>query len=1650
MQEHNEVPQEELEQTIIAESSKKAEELHRMEQEKAGLDITDSAVFSSDKKLTRRRDPHTHEKTHKHSHLTKGDKDHKYKLSISPQERKGLTEIQEGISDYLGFPDIEEDLSEKTTNKSDHEKIDVSAWQNIVNEASKRAPHQLWFYQEIRPDIAPTVQSVEEKTAETTSDKETITPKITVEERFQRIFDREPNFDDSQDRFLLLLLGDNVYGKEKELLGLRKRINIDNTAIAQCVQDQIDRVFESKFAEAYNPISNVSIIAEVTGQKIQELPLDIDSLNKKINDGLRAYAETEPRMVNNRSHTDKIADTDLYYVEMLLADIDKWTNQSINIDKSVIDAVLAKELTVRARNCKRIWEYDDFNERRDKEYFVKTWDNFANRYGLPSRKVINDAYINILTDKDLWNRPVNTRDDEVKERLDYLQKFSRLMPSITELTQLARKEGKMGENESIEDALQHITKDQFLFGNPNCVSYLKQKFGIEFKPLPEDVQAMYARIFFDWKLYGPDNNENDPKSMKDLHDKLLSRTGIQPALEIIDAKYINLLQYPFIDESISEAIKEFYDIVKTPPLEEALQKKYEDLFKRYVETEKLYVIGNGEDDEYVDIGCEQYLIELAELSKMFDVSPHFNKDYVMQLYEFCLEKGEPYHHKLAIIAKETGIKVDSEFLQKHILDNKDFKSAIPFSVSSEMIDMHFNKEGNSTLEEYERIYSVFGCYDYYQEVLAKLEKDPSIESKKRRIQILTAMAVKDINKSDQYTAIKDKILAFRKNENKQVKKQLAQALSALASNGDMQIISQFVDTIKKRTNIKEAGEYLELTEDESLALRTLMNLDNPTANDVLFSLIFDVNLDPKLKKVILSNLTNNKAQFFPEKVKEGIRTMLKQDSSDIEWEDLSFYQAILKIPNADLRRKSINHTASMLGQFLANEGISLTDIHNNASYIPKNALIQVIKFTGFNPDLLEKFSKMYQNVKGTAERDNLLMGIVNALNVNEKVRIKITSHLTNLDFTAPDEARKMAAMLKTVAFLDTIERQLGQQEGSGLYDLLDTSVSSLEELNISLREIVTQRIKEALPNDSIDADKIQSLWEEWGTLEPIFVYAGKMTSSGNRGTLKLVAEVVNSMDPPNYDNWKRWRYNLIDSRVQKQLGNLTVEQRDTWMSDHIAELGDIMIAVSPTDRPKQVVSHLKSALREGHIYNPDIDKSTEYKFLQDKFQETFSLVVSQPERRAEIITKALTSIRDDMGKIDTITRYGSASRIQQAVNLFTEGQNVAVNKRTIDTINFISQFLLKEQSQQMQTIFGDAEEAGTSTLETNALCSPEIRQSLAETIANLESGYQQTLNSDIFEKYGLDKEQVRNMGQFYQKRQELKALYDLYRLTLLTPKLIATNRISEREDKGGETISQVIEGLRKYFKDNQTFLQDIENIQATVTQREELTANRRLAMIVTDNPQMLFQVGKYPIGCGSCQNYEGDPNWNKSLAAYVADAHIKAMFLIDLNKLPSSVQQEIEEKGFEEVKHFLMPQDMLEASIARAISKIVVTAQGKPVLFLEPTYTQINKGDLSMNKYFDVFAELAVAEPMKIKLARGVGKETIYVPDSRNPSGQYEDAAAGDADNAGMGIQTGDYSMSARFINKFSPVTEEDIKLAERISSGSSYTPYLEQYDKAA
>ncbi len=284
-----------------------------------------------------------------------------------------------------------------------------------------------------------------------------------------------------------------------------------------------------------------------------------------------------------------------------------------------------------------------------------------------------------------------------------------------------------------------------------------------------------------------------------------------------------------------------------------------------------------------------------------------------------------------------------------------------------------------------------------------------------------------------------------------------------------------------------------------------------------------------------------------------------------------------------------------------------------------------------------------------------------------------------------------------------------------------------------------------------------------------------------------------------------------------------------------------------------------------------------------------------------------------------------------------------------------------------------------------------MRNQLLKTMREIKGRAQEIIkHSSIWKELNLDQNNLRNPKQFFQKRKELQATIDLLRLNNLNPRLIATNQILETgKKKDNVTLLKTIENLQKYFHQS-ALLQNLKGIEGLLKEKQDINSNKRLAIFFTDDPEILWQVGKYPRGCGSCQNY-AEGSYAENLMGYVGDANVKVAYIVDLNKLPNELKDKLNEQGLEAIKDQIKNHELLETSLARSLIKIAKNENNQPVILFEPTYTKLNKSDLGQDKYFNLFMNLMVAEPMNVQMARGGGKERVFIGKSRSPMGQYED-----------------------------------------------------------
>ncbi|HPL56109.1 MAG TPA: hypothetical protein PLC05_01240 [bacterium] len=836
-------------------------------------------------------------------------------------------------------------------------------------------------------------------------------------------------------------------------------------------------------------------------------------------------------------------------------------------------------------------------------------------------------------------------------------------------------------------------------------------------------------------------------------------------------------------------------------------------------------------------------------------------------------------------------------------------------------------------------------------------------------------------------------------------------LAGLVKNGETTVAQEFSEIISARTKQKEIPESKwGLDPLQEGAFYTLMRLDNPDSNSALFGLMFSENVNSTVKYAILKKLLRNDSSFLDSQFKENLHAWLYSVSpKKADWRDLQFISEIQKIPSKELRDKSLK--TLWLFKSLDFSVFPLyktwSEKYNN---IPQKVFLQIVDldWTCESEGLLDKFQKLFTSIrKENSKKDSLLYGITNVLEADSRILKLLGEKLSGIDFGSKQDADSMSELFRRIIFLNRIENIKNyQQDEYDLYEededyeeqeqeeqlspeiaeIFSQETKTLNSLVAIIKEVATKKFQEILPNENITAEKIEAIETQWGDLEPIFTYLGRFPSL--RG---YIAEIVANIDTE--EGWKKWRYDLTSEGVRGQIGHLSEEQLEIWKGDYFSEIDDIVVAETGSDKPKQIQHILREAvLQHRHIFNPEMGQNRN-EFIQKTLEEVFAEMEKTPDRQSAIIEREVKKILADSRSIDAIIDFNNLPRLRQSVDLiFSAGPEISPSSKIKNIVGFISSYLPRELRRVLEDNYSALEDQ--KKMAADSLFTSRMREAIEQKAREVEEDYRKTLDSDIWERFQLDKSNLKNLEQFYQKRQELKSATDLLRLLNLSNKLIATNRIVEKEDKkGGETIVSVLERLKKYFKDS-PLLQDIDNIDFILKERIDFGGKRRLAMIFTDNVQMLWQVGKYPLGNGSCQHY-AEGSYARQLMGYVGDPNCKVAYLIDLNRLPQEIRGEIEEKGFEEVKDEIPRQELLNASLARSIVKMTKDHSEKPVILMEPTYTVVYKDDVSMDKHFDLFVDLMVAEPMRAKIARGGGSESVIVGPSLSPGGQYEDMNLG-------------------------------------------------------
>ncbi len=185
---------------------------------------------------------------------------------------------------------------------------------------------------------------------------------------------------------------------------------------------------------------------------------------------------------------------------------------------------------------------------------------------------------------------------------------------------------------------------------------------------------------------------------------------------------------------------------------------------------------------------------------------------------------------------------------------------------------------------------------------------------------------------------------------------------------------------------------------------------------------------------------------------------------------------------------------------------------------------------------------------------------------------------------------------------------------------------------------------------------------------------------------------------------------------------------------------------------------------------------------------------------------------------------------------------------------------------------------------------------------------------------------------------------------------------------------------------------------------EELGGKAMYLALFTDEPEILFTLGKTPQFTAACTSYDSGSFYSKAIVSYLVDAHIRTVVLFDYAYIQRDIApflppdfSEVVARGemsfslISKYAPFLLP-----AACERAVVKLGESTSGEPMLLLEPSFIRrnYNKSD---NSYETLKFVAALAEKLGAGLAvrpyvnqTDFPLEEVILPPSRSPGGQIE------------------------------------------------------------
>lgn len=907
---------------------------------------------------------------------------------------------------------------------------------------------------------------------------------------------------------------------------------------------------------------------------------------------------------------------------------------------------------------------------------------------------------------------------------------------------------------------------------------------------------------------------------------------------------------------------------------------------------------------------------------------------------------------------------------------------------------------------------------------------------------------------DEYQATKELIKeSLSRESNKTLRKSLVDYLVRLSTSGeDTVIASDFADQVRQESTerkTRKAAKKEILTPEGMMALRGLLRLEHEDSTRAIWELVANPAIDPRLKKICLRNLYQEKSQFLKSDLSEVVRGDLAQPAKGIPWEDYAMINRIKRISSTTVRER-LENPAYESFQKMRLQGRSLASM--NAELGPDLApefFLPLMAMMDGDEDQIKKWDHFIGAIKSTKVKENFLYNLANMVEYDQATARLLTDKIIDAPQVTKERIAVADRLLKKIHSLVFFRNQTRGTRANHCGNPNCTSCGPRKErkempdvrtmlqnmkapslLEVELDQQIVSNLYELTGREDLTSDRIQGIFNAWEDPEPMFVFTSQL--AGGRGTargrrsLDLVGDMLAHMDPPHYDEWKQWRYSTEDEFGREQLAGLTPEQIAAYAEDEFTDLGEVLVGLLPSDKPGRIQHEIVHALR--HDWQQGDNP------LGAARELTAAVAAGERGDITEAAERDLQLVERDFRLIDR--RLGLVDNLQLLERLpqqLAGWQRAEQNKKTAlkklgyrgdetrsEVEERISELQRTDPTAKEITALatlkpGEVPPKAQAMLDRFELSVTASQAEVQELSATLAAALAQLEASDDYRRLGEERfpgvENVSN-GQWREVMKELKGAQILLKLSNLTPQRIAFNKISD--DKKKATLSTSLDYLRRNFSRHESVNALIGRVETIIQESGQSVGKDRLAVIYTDNPMAMLTIGRFPNGATSCQNYQ---NGDRVLAAYMGDAYTKTCLLVDLNKLPPEVNAELEQAADSQEKMKVFQGHtfaFLNASVGRRLTKIVQGVDDKqPKLFLEPVYTPMDRQ--STTRLMNAFAVTHLAPKLNLPLVRGGGSAEVSVSESRNGS-QYEDGEYGGPGGAGggLGTQEGEYRMTAQ------------------------------------